>query len=207
MNLKTFALPSVAIAAILALAGCSGTAQSTTRPDGSGDHSGHSMPMGAPSASSAQGVFNAADAMFAQMMIPHHEQAVEMSGIVLSKPGLDARVAALAEQIKAAQAPEIATQRGWLAAWGQPTAMAAAAGHGMEGMMTADDLGGLKAAGASDAAKLFLTRMIAHHEGAVTMARTELSSGSNPEAVSMATSIIGSQTQEIEQMKSLLGQL
>lgn len=201
MNVKSFAMPAAVLATALTLSACGGTtSQSST------DHSGHSMPTGTPSASS-QGAYNAADAMFAQMMIPHHEQAVEMSGIVLAKPGLDPRVTQLAEQIKAAQAPEIATQRGWLRAWGQPTEMAGDAGHGMDGMMTPDDLAQLRAANASEAARLFLTQMIAHHEGAVTMARAEQGAGSNPEAVAMATSIVDSQTHEIDAMKSLLGQL
>lgn len=202
-------LPAALLTATLALAGCSGTpAAPAAQPV---DHSGHSMSMGAPSggpsSAAPQGMFNAADAMFAQMMIPHHEQAVEMSDIVLAKPGLEPRVVKLARQIKAAQAPEIATQRGWLAAWGQPSAMAADAGHGMDGMMTADDLAKLKAAAAPEAARLFLTQMIAHHEGAVTMAQSELGGGSNAEAVAMARSIIDSQTAEIDGMKTLLGQL
>lgn len=216
MNVKTFAMPAALIAAALALAGCSGAAQgsgptSAATAQAPMDHSGHSMPMGTSSASSSpsssQGASNAADAMFAQMMIPHHEQAVEMSDIVLAKSGLEPRVAKLAEQIKAAQAPEIATQRGWLKAWGQPSMMAAGSGHGMDGMMTADDLAKLRAAAAPEAAKLFLSQMIAHHEGAVSMAQAELSSGSNAEAVAMARSIVDSQTTEIDGMKTLLGQL
>lgn len=209
MNAKNSALPAALLAATLALAGCGASQTAPAAPSGASpmDHSGHSMPMGTPSSSSSQGAFNAADAMFAQMMIPHHEQAVEMSGIVLAKPGLDARVAQLAERIKAAQAPEIATQRGWLAAWNQPSAMAADAGHGMEGMVSDEDLAALKAADAAEGATLFLTQMIAHHEGALTMAKSELSTGAHPEAVAMAQSIVDSQTTEIDQMKSLLGQL
>lgn len=216
MNVKNFAMPAALVAAALALAGCGGAAQGTSPNSAAAaqapmDHSGHSMPLGTPNAStspsSTQGVFSAADVMFAQMMIPHHEQAVEMSDIVLAKPGLDSRVTKLAEQIKAAQAPEIAIQRDWLTAWGQPSAMAADAGHGMDGMMTADDLAKLKAAAFPEAARLFLSQMIAHHEGAVAMAQTELSAGSNPDAVAMARSIIDSQTAEIDAMKTLLGQL
>jgi uncharacterized protein (DUF305 family) len=173
------------IAASLALAGCGATGAR-------------------PSASSSSGA-NAADAMFAQMMIPHHEQAVEMSDVVLSKPGVDARVTALAQQIKAAQAPEIATLRGWLAAWGQPTAMPSS--HAMEGMMSGDEFAQLRAADGFTASKLFLTQMIAHHEGAVQMAQTERSSGLHPGALGVAGSIVDSQTEEIDTMKSLLGQL
>ena len=58
--------------------------------------------------------------MFAQMMIPHHEQALEMSAIVLAKDGLDPEVAKLAEEIQAAQGPEIEQLEAWLDEWGVP---------------------------------------------------------------------------------------
>ena len=186
----TYARTAVAAglsAASLALAGC-----------------GAASPSASASASSSAGA-NAADAMFAQMMIPHHEQAVEMSDVVLGKPGVDARVTALAGQIKAAQAPEIATLRGWLAAWGQSAAMPSS--HAMEGMMSGDELAQLRAADGATASKLFLAQMIAHHEGAVEMAQTERSSGRHTGAVAMAGSIVDSQTKEIDTMRGLLGQL
>ncbi|WP_234714477.1 DUF305 domain-containing protein, partial [Mycobacterium tuberculosis] len=56
--------------------------------------------------------------MFVTMMIPHHEQAIEMSDILLAKDGADPRVVELAEQIKAAQGPEIDKMLGWLEDWG-----------------------------------------------------------------------------------------
>jgi uncharacterized protein (DUF305 family) len=59
--------------------------------------------------------------MFAQQMIPHHQQAIQMSDIVLAKQGIDSRVVDLADQIKAAQGPEIQPMQGWLTQWGQPT--------------------------------------------------------------------------------------
>ena len=89
------------IAAALALAACSNDA----------DHAG--MPMG----NSSAGDFNQADVMFAQMMIPHHQQAIDMSDIILAKEGVHPEVTALAEQIKAAQQPEIDTMNRWLSAW------------------------------------------------------------------------------------------
>jgi uncharacterized protein (DUF305 family) len=149
--------------------------------------------------------------MFAQMMIPHHEQAVEMSELVLEKPGVDAKVSELAQQIKAAQAPEIATLKGWLSEWGQPASMPAGhgghGGHGMDGMVSGEGMAQLRSADGALASKLFLTQMIAHHEGAVQMAKTEKASGKHDGAVKMAGSIVDSQTKEIEAMKGLLGQL
>ncbi|WP_415856292.1 DUF305 domain-containing protein [Sinomonas sp. G460-2] len=212
-------------AAALALAGCGAPGSAPSSTAQAPDHSGHAMPMStasgsatasAPATAPASAAFNAADAMFAQMMIPHHEQAVSMSETVLAKPGLDARVAALAVRIKAAQAPEIATLKGWLTAWEQPTAMptssssstgstgSAGAGHSMEGMMSSGDLDQLAPADAPTASKLFLSQMVAHHEGAVRMAQTEKSAGRNADAVAMAASIVDSQTQEIAEMKVLL---
>ncbi|MDQ4503413.1 DUF305 domain-containing protein [Sinomonas sp. ASV322] len=187
----------------LALAGCGASASDGKPTSGSDAHAGHSMPTGSTSAAPT-GAFNSADSMFAQMMIPHHEQAVEMSDLVLAKPGLDSRVSALAQQIKGAQAPEIATLKGWLTGWGQPLSMPSSSGHSMEGMMTDADLAELKSADAATASKLFLAQMIAHHEGAVQMAQTEKASGRYEGAVAMAGSIVSSQTKEIADMKGLL---
>ena len=208
-------LSAAAVAAALALAGCgaSGGTPSASSGESSNAHSGHAMPTGSPSADGSAG-FNSADAMFAQMMIPHHEQAVSMSETVLAKPGLDSRVANLAQRIKAAQAPEIATLKGWLSAWGRPTSMAAVlpsagpgaspSAHSMEGMMGDGDMAQLASADGPTASKLFLSQMIAHHEGAVRMAQAEKGSGTYPDAVAMAESIITSQAQEITEMKGLL---
>lgn len=196
---------AVLAAGALALAGCGTPGASSSSGSASasaGAHAGHAMPSATASAD-----FNSADAMFAQMMVPHHEQAVEMSEILLAKPGIDARVAALAQQIKAAQAPEIATLKGWLSSWGQPTDSGSGSGGTMSGMTKEGDLAQLRSADAAAASKLFLTQMIAHHEGAVQMARTEQETGRYPEAVAMAASIVASQSQEIDAMKSLLTQL
>ncbi|MCH6468770.1 DUF305 domain-containing protein [Sinomonas terrae] len=184
----------------LALAGCGAPAATPASTATADIHSGHSMP-------SASAGFNSADGMFAQMMIPHHEQAVQMSEIVLAKPGLDPRVVALAQQIRAAQAPEIATLKDWLAAWGQPESMPGhGAGEAMSGMMKDEDLGQLRSAEPAKASKLFLTQMIAHHEGAVEMARTETQEGQDGGAVGMASAIVASQSREIEEMKAILAQ-
>jgi uncharacterized protein (DUF305 family) len=144
------------------------------------------------------------DVMFARMMVPHHEQAVSMSDAVPAKPGLDPRVASLATRIKDSQQPEIGKLRSWLTAWNQPTSPAA--GHGMDGM-SQDDMSKLSAAEGPDAAKLFLSQMIAHHEGALTMAKTETASGKSPDAVATAKSAVDSQGAEIMEMKALLASL
>jgi uncharacterized protein (DUF305 family) len=207
-------LSAVALVSGLALAGCSSSGSgSGSSASGGSDMSGMnhgSMPMSAtPSASTTAGTFNDADVMFAQMMIPHHQQAVEMSDDVLGKSGVDGRVTSLAQKIKAAQQPEIAQLTSWLGTRGKPAPSSSAAmtGMGEDGMMSSDDMAKLKSADGSTASKLFLSQMIAHHEGAVAMAKTEASSGSDAKAVAMAKSIVDSQTAEITEMKGLLASL
>ncbi|WP_411732455.1 DUF305 domain-containing protein [Paeniglutamicibacter sp.] len=197
-------ISATALAAALALTGCAtdtGTDTTTTTPGM--DHGTMSASPSAQTPAAADP--NSADAMFAQMMIPHHEQAVEMSEVMLAKDGIDPAVTDLAEDIKAAQGPEIKTMTGWLSAWGEPATMSG--DHGMEGMMTEDDMAALEAAQGTEAARLFLTQMIKHHEGAVTMAEEEAAKGSNPDAVAQAEKMAQDQGGEIETMKDLLAGL
>jgi uncharacterized protein (DUF305 family) len=207
MNMnKNFSILSVAAAAALVLAGCANGGGSTS---GSG-----ASPSGTSAAATtaAAAEHNEADTMFAQMMIPHHAQAVEMSDMILKKQDIPAEVTALATQIKAAQAPEIEKMTGWLKSWNESATPSAGAhaGHGsggMSGMMSAEDMSKLDAAQGTDAARLFLTQMIAHHEGAVMMAKTEESDGKNPEAIELSKTIIRAQEKEIQEMKDLLAKL
>ena len=207
---KILTISAAAIAAAIALAGCStgsgaGTSTESSMPGMSHGSSG----MSSSSAPAASAEFNDADAMFAQMMIPHHAQAVTMSDIMLKKEGLPAAVTDLATKIKAAQGPEIEKMTGWLASWGQPTEMPTdmSSEHSMSGMMGEDDMAKLEAAQGTEAAKLFLTQMIAHHEGAVMMAKTETTDGKNAEAVQLSKDIVSSQETEIQEMKDLLATL
>ena len=196
---KTLTVSALGIAAALALAGCAGNSGSTPTSTMPGMGSG-GMGMSSSSAP-ATADHNAADTMFTQGMIPHHTQAVEMSDMMLKKQGMDAPITALATRIKAAQAPEIEQMTGWLKTWNEPTQMAG--GHGMGG----DDLKKLDAAQGTEAAKLFLAQMIAHHEGAVMMAKTEISQGKYPDAIQLSKSIVTSQEAEIQEMKALLAGL
>jgi len=134
------------------------------------------------------------------MMIPHHEQAIEMSDLVLAKDDIDPRVRSLAETVKAAQAPEIERMRGWLDDW---DADAAGSGHD-DAMMGHEDMTALERARGAAASRLFLEQMIEHHEGAVEMARTEVARGENAEATRLAQDIIAGQTAEIDQMRAML---
>jgi uncharacterized protein (DUF305 family) len=143
------------------------------------------------------------------MMVPHHSQAVAMSDIILAKEGIPAPVTERATKIKAAQGPEIEKLTGWLESWGQPTEMPRnmPSGHSMSGMMGEDDMAKLEAVQGTEAATLFLTQVIAHHEGAVMMARTETTDGKNADAVQLSKDIVSSQEAEIQEMKDLLATL
>jgi uncharacterized protein (DUF305 family) len=160
---------------------------------------------------------NQADVMFAQHMIPHHQQAIEMSDMVLGKQGIDPRVTELANQIKAAQGPEIQQMQGWLTQWGNPAMPSMPAGSmpghdmpsmsgtpSMSGMMSDADMTALQNAQGVEAGKLFLTQMIAHHEGAITMAQNEIKDGQYPAAVELAKAILTAQQKEIDTMKGML---
>ncbi|MFD1211825.1 DUF305 domain-containing protein [Arthrobacter sp. GCM10027362] len=198
-------LSATALAAALVLAGCGSAESGSSESSMPGmDHGATAQSPSAP-ASDTAAAHNSADAMFARMMIPHHQQAVQMSEIMLAKDGLDPQITRLAEQIKAAQAPEIETMTGWLKTWGDHSSMSG--NHGMEGMMTEEDLAALEKAQGTKASKMFLTQMIAHHEGAITMAEEEVSNGSNPEAVALAKTIVKDQRAEIQKMKDLLAGL
>ncbi|NUT71332.1 DUF305 domain-containing protein [Pseudarthrobacter sp. C4D7] len=206
---KTLSI-AAALAASLGLAGCAanaGSGNSMPMDHGSSGAMSSTMPSASSMMPSAGADHNQADVRFAQMMIPHHSQAVEMSDIILAKSGVPAEVTALATKIKAAQAPEIEQMTGWLKGWNVPTAMTDHSGHGMTGMVDDAGIDKLKSATGTDAAKLFLEQMIGHHEGAIDMAQQEISAGNSPEAVKLGHDIVDAQQAEITQMKQLLASL
>ena len=181
-----------ALAAVLALAGCAA-------PGGGGmGHDGH-----ATTGTDASAEANAADVMFAQMMIPHHEQALEMSAIVLAKEDVDPEVAELAEQIAAAQGPEIEQLEAWLDEWGVPR-MPGDHAMPMDGMLTEEELDELETADGASGSQLFLEQMIEHHEGAIDMADQHQASGEHEGALELSAAIIEAQEAEIERMQELL---
>ncbi|WP_027502934.1 DUF305 domain-containing protein [Rhodococcus sp. UNC363MFTsu5.1] len=204
---KTSGLIAAAAAAVALIAGCSN--------DDSG--SGHSMDsMGgasmtsSPAQSASPGAHNNADVMWVQMMIPHHQQAVEMAELAEGRTQ-NAELLALAGQIKAAQDPEIAQMTGWLTEWGVPTMAAgmshADMGHGDGGgMMTADQMTQLEQASGAEFDRAWLEMMIAHHQGAVDSSTAIVKDGQSEQVEELAQKIIAGQEAEISQMKSMLGQ-
>ncbi len=174
------------------------------------------------SASSPASSFNDADVMFAQHMIPHHQQAIQMAQMAASH-AQNPKVKELAAKIEAAQAPEIKTMTGWLQTWGKPvpTGMPGMmssmpgmmgsptpgmSGPSMPGMMSQQEMSQLMAAHGAHFDRLFLQMMIRHHQGAVEMAKTEQAEGVNPAAKKLAQQIETSQTTQIAQMQQMLKQ-
>lgn len=197
--------PALVLAGALLLGACGnndGTSGTTTEP----------TPKATTSAAAA--AFNDADVTFAQDMIPHHRQAVDMAELAETRAE-SPQVKKLAAQIKAAQDPEIQTMTGWLEEWGKdvPEDMGDMEGHGgmdmgddMPGMMSSEDMDKLEAAKGAQFDKLFLDMMIEHHEGAVEMAKTEQADGKYATAKQLAATIEKAQTAEIATMRQLLGQ-
>lgn len=152
--------------------------------------------------------FNASDVMFAQMMIPHHEQAIEMSDIALDPTtGAGERVRELATAIKAAQDPEIAEMTSLLGGWGMSTEMDPSMDHSdmMSGMLTLDELDDLADLRGEAFDRAWLEAMIRHHEGAIDMAEDVLADGTDASMRSLAERIIAAQRAEIDEMRTLLG--
>lgn len=198
MKSTPLTLSALGAAAVLALAGCS-----APEPNNPAEHSTHDMGTTSPSDASVDAAQNEADKMFASMMVVHHEQAIEMSDILLSKRGLAPEIQQLAQDIKDAQSPEIETLRTWQEQWNVPSEQPHSMGED-DGMVSEENLEKLRQAEADEGATLYLEQMIAHHEGAVEMAEQELSEGRFAQAKDMAQRIVDSQTAEIEQMNDLL---
>ena len=228
--LRRTVLAGAALSALLVTAACSG----------GGDMAGMDHGSGSPAASasaSASATFNDADVMFAQMMIPHHQQAVEMADLAPTRAN-DPELKDLAAKIKAAQDPEITTMKGWLTAWGKPTSapsgdtmpgmsstpghnmpgmsaspgdnmpgMSASPGGGMSGMMSEQEMAQLEAAKGTEFDKMFAQMMIAHHRSAIEMAKAEQANGSNPEAKALASKIAADQAAEVETLQKILDRL
>lgn len=201
----------------LALCGC-GATSSGSADTGTSTSAASASATATGGSASAVAAGSAADVAFAQMMIPHHEQAVAMSDMALApSSAASPAVQSLATQIQAAQAPEIAQMQTWLAAWGAPSAMASASmddmGHmpGMDmggvtsqGMMTDEQMTALSQASGLAFDQMWLEMMISHHQGAIMMAEQVQANSANPQVNQLASAIIAAQQTEITTMEQLL---
>ena len=188
---RKLALRFLVLATVLSVTGCAAMPASMTN-------------QGDTQVESASGVntsdFSGADIMFAQMMIPHHQQAIDMSALAESR-ALSPEVRALALKISAEQGPEIEQMRSWLKAANAPTEL----GHqmSMDGMLSEAELERLTNARGEEFDELFILGMIAHHEGAIEMAQMVVDS-KNLEARELGTIIVKIQTLEIAELRALL---
>ena len=194
----------------LTMAACGGDddATSPTTPAPAAAASTSTGPGTAGSAATAGAEFNDADVEFAQSMIAHHEQAIEMAEIA-EDPARQAgaEVVALAGRIKAAQDPEIELMTGWLEAWGQPVQMDTSDGHDMSemtGMMSAEDMDALGTETGAEFDDMWLTMMVEHHEGAIDMATAIQADGASPDVKNLAGQIVAAQQAEVDEMNQLL---
>jgi uncharacterized protein (DUF305 family) len=197
-NTARVATVLAAMAAALFLSSCSSPAS-----DGQADHQQTHQPVvtGQPAG------YNADDVAFATNMIPHHQQAVELSAMVPDR-STNAELAALAQQISAAQQPEVNVMKVFLVQWNEnPDTNAGHAGHGstMEGMVDAATMTKLESLNGAEFDKRWLESMISHHQGAIEMAKAEIANGDNVDAKTLATNIVTTQEAEIGQMKQMLG--
>ena len=203
MTSKMNVLIVATVAATVLLTGCASSSMSSAEMP-----AGHSSSSGAVVATGSD-----ADVTFAQLMISHHEQAVQMADMALQQ-STSAEVTDLATQIKAAQDPEIGQMRGWLQQWGAPEQMDGMDGmdHGdmdmggqsAGGMMSDADMGALGGASGADFDRMWLTMMIAHHEGAIKMAEQVKAESTNPDVIALADAIVAGQKKEIDTMQQLL---
>lgn len=208
------AAAAVTLAAGLLIGACSSST----------DHGNMNMPTTSMSAGSAAvsipagAAFNATDVAFAQGMIPHHAQAIVMADMAL-KQSNNPEITKLAAQIKAAQAPEIDQLTKWLQAWGQPVpattgssmdqtmgGMDGMDGMMMSGMMSDADMARLENTTGTDFDSMWLEMMTQHHQGAISMARDEVTGGKYAATKAMAESIVTSQQAEIDTMTKLMTQ-
>ncbi|MEU6014845.1 DUF305 domain-containing protein [Streptomyces sp. NPDC047515] len=213
---RTLAAVGTVAALALTLAAC-GSSESSKSDSSSMPGMDHGSGSAAASATPG-GAFNAADVEFAQQMIPHHQQAIEMAKLADGRAA-DPEIKVLAAAIEKAQDPEISTMKGWLKSWGEPLPAASSSmgdmpgmdhgsnGSGMPGMMSDKDMSGLEAAKGKDFDKKFAQLMIGHHKGAVTMAETERKNGGNADAKKLADAVITAQTAEIEKMNKIIARL
>lgn len=207
---RTVALAITAVAAAAVLAACSSADTAAPASASAGSSMAAEQSAGADSAQAG----SESDITFAQLMIPHHEQAVLMADLA-EKYAASTQVKAMATQIKGAQTPEIERMTTWLTTWGQPTVMPSSSDGSMGGMdmggMSADsglmsdnDISTLSQARGTAFDRTWLLMMIAHHQSAIAMAEEVLATTTNPDVKDLATTIQAGQTTEVSTMRQLL---
>lgn len=169
--------------------------------DGMGRSNGH---MGLGSMGSQSSQYTGADMMFLQMMIPHHQQAIDISNLAL-KSSQDKELLALAKIIARDQAAEIVQMKAWLKAAGASEDMGHEM-HNMGGMLGDTELSALNAATGKEFDILWLKGMTDHHDGAIHMTQM-IEDAKNAEIKAFGEKVIKDQSAQIAQMKEMLARL
>jgi len=178
----------VALIMVIALAGCSKDSSMGM------DHEGHS--------SMASGDLSSDDIMFLQMMIPHHQQAIDISDLALTKSS-DSELLALAKDIRDGQASEIVKMKAWLDGANAGMDPGHSMGHDMGGMLGDSELAALKAATGKSFDLLWLKGMTGHHDGAIDMAAM-IENAENAEIKSFGQAIVTAQSAQNKQMAAMI---
>jgi uncharacterized protein (DUF305 family) len=219
--------PRVALIAVLGvpvvfgLVGCGGdkttpsavTATTSAVPTSTAVTSMTTTSVSAPSPGPSDGHITT-DVEFSQLMIAHDAQAIWMSQTVLAAKGIDPRVRALAEMIRAGQKTEIDQYVAWLTAWESkvPPTTAVAVNPAETtrlnmGMVTEKQMTALKSVEGTKAARLYLELMIKNHQGAVAIADSEAFGGSYPPTTQLARKISADLQSQLATMQQILADL
>ncbi|WP_406491436.1 DUF305 domain-containing protein [Streptomyces sp. NBC_01604] len=205
------AAASLAALAVLALGGCdsgseaksaSATGPSVLVPGKPGEANRTMSAEDAAKQRTDDDTPNSADVSYARMMIEHHTQALEMTELVPDRAG-SSKLEKLAERIGAAQGPEIDSMEAWLSEHGEDEKGDGHDHTSMPGMATEAQLKKLRAAKGEAFDELFLTLMITHHQGAITMATEVKAQGNNIRVEEMADDVVAQQTSEIARMRDM----
>jgi uncharacterized protein (DUF305 family) len=178
----------VALIMALSISGCASASNKGM------DHEGHS--------SEASGDLSSDDIMFLQMMIPHHQQAIDISDLALTKSA-DPELLALAKDIRDGQSAEIITMKAWLDKAGADLDPGHSMGHDMGGMLSESELAALEAATGKSFDLLWLKGMTGHHDGALHMA-TMITDARNAEIKSFGQAIVTLQSAQNKQMAAMI---
>ena len=178
----------VALIMALSISGCASASNKGM------DHEGHS--------SEASGDLSSDDVMFLQMMIPHHQQAIDISDLALTK-STDSELLALAKDIRDEQAAEIVTMKAWLDAAGADLEMDHGASHSMSGMLSDSELAALEKATGKSFDVLWLKGMTGHHTGAIDMAAM-IENAKSAEIKSFGEGIVASQSAQNKAMAAMI---
>ncbi|WP_027018976.1 DUF305 domain-containing protein [Corynebacterium sputi] len=202
-TLAAFSVASLSVAAVACSTDDNTNANATTETTTTetSAHDDHN-----DSESDADAEFNDTDVEFNQMMIAHHQQALDMAALIDGRTD-NPDILQLGATIEETQAPEMDAMQARLDEWGVSDDYAHGGHEDMDGMLDDEQMTALSDASGTDFDRLFLEGMIEHHEGAIDMAQDELDNGIDEQSRQIAEDVISAQASEIAEMNALLDDL